>query len=79
MIQEFNSMHCCLEAVVKALRRHGDGFLFSTMHIMKKTVTSSNGVSGGCNMAKEGVVDLVEGVRFVHSVVIFFEVVSSMS
>ncbi len=77
-IQEFNSTHHFLEVGVNRLRRHGDGFLFSIMHIMKKIVTSSNGGSGGGNMVKQGVTDIVEGIRLVYSVIIFNIFFSSM-
>ncbi len=41
------------------------------MHVMKKTVTSSNWASSRGYMVKKGVADFVEGVRLVCSVIIF--------
>ncbi len=58
-------MHCFLEVGVQGLRRYGDEIFFSPMHVMKKTITHSNGV-------EKGVADLVEGIRLVRSVDIFY-------
>lgn len=59
------------EASKKGLSRHGTRFCFSTMHVIKETVARSNWASGGGNIIKEGVANFLEGIWFVHSVVIF--------
>ncbi len=70
-VQEFDCNHCFLEVSLKGLGKHDLRFLFSTMHIMEKTVISSNGASSGSNFIKEGVADPEEGVGLVCSIVIF--------
>ncbi len=40
------------------------------MHVMEKTIASSNWMTNGGNVIKEAVSDLLEGIGFVHSIVI---------
>ncbi len=70
-VQEFDCMLCFLEAGVKRLRRHGLGLFLSTTHAMEKTITSSNRVSIGSKLIKEGVAYPVEGIWLVCFIIIF--------
>ncbi len=60
-----------LEAGVKELRSHVLRFFLNTMNVVEETVASSNGVSSGDNMIREGVGDLLESASLVRSIVIF--------
>ncbi len=71
MVQEFNCMYCFLEVGVKGLRWNGYWFFLSTLHVIKKTVASSNGAYGRSNLIKEGIAGPVEGVRLDCSIIIF--------
>ncbi len=71
VVQKFNSIQRFLEAGEKGLRRHDLGFLFSTMHVVKETVTSSNKASGRSHVVQKGATDLLGGIGFVNSIMIF--------
>ncbi len=75
-IQKVNNAQRFLEKGEEMLRIHVR-HLFSTRHVMYKTFTSSNRVSIGDHVVEEGVVDLLEGVVFLSSLVGKSEVLTS--
>ncbi len=60
-----------LEAGVKGMKGHVLRFFLTTTHVVEETVTGRKMLSNRGNMIKEGVVDLLESVRLVCSVIIF--------
>ncbi len=53
-----------LEAGEEIMKLNGLGHLFSSMHLMKKTINSGNRVSIRGNKIKEGITDHFNDFRF---------------
>ncbi len=79
MIQKFNSTQPFLEAGKEALWWHILGFLSPSVRVIKNSNAYGNRASIEGYKFKKGVVDLLEGINFVHSIVICNIFVSFMA